>query len=100
MKTLHQTLLAVTGVLSIASFGARAELPTAARSVEISYAQLDLGTTAARDTLTRQIALAAERACGAYEARSLRERNAWRECRAAAFSAGVAQLAEARVATR
>jgi UrcA family protein len=97
MKTL-KTLIAVTSVLSIAPFAAHAAAPATTQTVAVSYAQLDLGEVAARDTLYRQLANAADRACGAYEARNLRERSAWRECRDAAFSLGVAQLVEARIA--
>ena len=97
MKTL-QTLIAAAAILSIAPFAAQADAPSATQAVAVSYAQLDLGNAAAVDTLYRQLANAAERACGAYEARNLRERNAWRECRETAFSAGVAQLVEARIA--
>ena len=104
MKTLHTTsrlaltLIAVAGVFSILSPAARAEAPADARSIEVSYAQLDLADPAAVDTLFRQLAVAAERACGAYESRSLRERMEWRECRDAAFKAAVAELVETRVA--
>jgi UrcA family protein len=98
MKTLHQTLIAAAGLLSIAPFGAHADVPTTTHTVAVSYAQLDLGSSEAIDTLYRQLANAAERACGAYEARNLRERSAWRECRETAFSAGVAKLVEARIA--
>jgi UrcA family protein len=98
MKTLHQTLIAAAAVLSLAPFGAQANAPSATQTVAVSYAQLDLADSAAVDTLYRQLANAAERACGTYEARNLRERNAWRECRETAFSAGVAQLVEARIA--
>jgi UrcA family protein len=98
MKTLHKSLIVAAGLLSIAPMGAQADGPSATHAVAISYAQLDLGNANAVDTLYRQLANAAERACGAYEARNLRERNAWRECREAAFSAGVAKLVEARIA--
>src|SRR5262245_40234179 len=103
MKTLHttsrlaQTLIAVAGVFAILSPAAQAAAPAEARSVEVSYAQLDLSNPAAVETLYRQINGAAERACGAYNARSLRERAGWRECRDAAFKAAVAQLVEARI---
>ena len=103
MKTLHPTsrlatLIAVAGVFSILSPAARAAAPADAHSIAVSYAELDLADTAAVDTLFRQLAVAAERACGAYESRSLRERMGWRECRDAAFKAAVAELVEARIA--
>ena len=102
MRTLHTTLIAAAAILSLAPLGAQADAPSATPSVTqrvaISYGQLDLGDPAAVDTLYRQLANAAERACGAYDGRNLRERNAWRTCRETAFSAGVAQLAEARIA--
>jgi len=104
MKTLHttsrlaKTLIAVAGVLSILSPAARAAAPADARSVAVSYAELDLADAAAVDTLFRQLAVAAERACGAYDSRNLRERMGWRECRDAAFKAAVAELVEARIA--
>jgi UrcA family protein len=98
MKTLHTTLIAAAAILSLSPLGAQADAPSATQSVAISYGQLDLGDAAAVDTLYRQVANAAERACGAYDGRNLRERNAWRACRETAYSAGVAQLAEARIA--
>ena len=97
MKTLHQTLI-VAGLLTIAPMGAQADTPFTTHTVAVNYSQLDLGNSQAVDTLYRQLANAAERACGAYEARNLRERNAWRECRKTAFSSGVAKLVEARIA--
>ncbi|HXS81015.1 MAG TPA: UrcA family protein [Gammaproteobacteria bacterium] len=104
MKTLHTssrlvtTLIVVAGVFSILAPAARAAAPVDARSVAVSYAQLDLADPAAVETLFRQLTVAAERACGAYESRSLRERMGWRECRDAAFKAAVAELVEARIA--
>lgn len=105
MKTLHTTsrlakttFIAVAGVLSILSPAARAAAPADARSIAVSYAQLDLADAAAVDTLFRQLAVAAERACGAYDSHSLRERRGWRECRDAAFKAAVAELVEVRIA--
>jgi len=103
MKTLHTTsrlawtLIAVAGVFSVLSPAAQAATPAEARSVGVSYAQLDLSAPAAVETLFRQINVAAERACGAYNSRSLRERAGWRECRDAAFKAAVAELVEARI---
>jgi UrcA family protein len=98
MKTLHKTLIVAAGLLSIVPMGAQAERASTTHRVAVSYAQLDLGDSKAVDTLYRQLANAAERACGAYEARNLRERNAWRKCRETAFSAGAAKLLEARIA--
>jgi UrcA family protein len=98
MNTLRKTLIVAAGLLSIAPLGARADVPLTTHTVAVSYAQLDLGSSKAVDTLYRQLANAAERACGAYEARNLRERNAWRECRETAFSSAVAKLVEARIA--
>ena len=102
MNTLHKTLIAAAAILSLGSSDAQADAlsatPAATKSVAISYGQLDLGDAAAVDTLYRQLANAAERACGAYDGRNLRERNAWRECRETAFSAGVAQLVAAQIA--
>jgi UrcA family protein len=98
MKTLHKTLIAAAAILSLAPLGAQADAPSATQTVAINDGQLDLADAAAVDTLYRQVANAAERACGAYDGRNLRERNAWRTCRETAFSAGVAQLAEARIA--
>jgi UrcA family protein len=104
MKTLHttsglaMTLVAVAGVFSLLSPAARAAAPVDAHSIAVSYAELDLADAAAVDTLFRQLAVAAERACGTYDSRSLRERMEWRECRDAAFKAAVAELVEARIA--
>jgi UrcA family protein len=104
MKTLHTTsrlawtLIAVAGVFSVLSPAARAEAPADARSIAVSYAQLDLADPAAVETLFRQVSVAAERACGTYDSRSLRDRKGWRECRDAAFKAAVAQLVEVRIA--
>jgi UrcA family protein len=101
MKTLYKTLIAAAAILSLAPLGAQADAlstPSSTQRVAISYGQLDLNDAAAVDTLYRQLANAAERACGAYDARNLRERNAWRACRETAFSAGVAQLVEAQIA--
>jgi len=104
MKTLHTTsrlawtLVAVAGVFSISSPAAKAAAPADARSIAVSYAQLDLADPAAVETLFRQVSVAAERACGAYDSRNLRERRGWRDCRDAAFKAAVAELVEARIA--
>jgi UrcA family protein len=98
MQTLHRTLIAAATIVSLAPFGAQGDARSGTQTVAVSYAQLDLGDAAAVDTLYRQLANAAERACGAYEARNLRERNAWRTCRDKAFSAGVARLAATRIA--
>jgi UrcA family protein len=104
MNTLHTTsrlawtLIAVAGVFSVLSPAAKAAAPADARSIAVSYAQLDLGHAAAVDTLFRQIAVAAERACGPYDSRNLRERMGWRECRDAAFKTAIAELVETRIA--
>lgn len=99
MKTLHKILISAAGLLSIAPLGAQADVPTTARTVAVTYAHLDLGNSEAVDVLYRQLANAAQRTCGAYEARNLRERSAWRECRETAFSSAVAKLVDARIAT-
>lgn len=107
MKTLHTTsglavaLIAAAGLFSTsasASAAARADTPSAAsRSVAVSYAHVDLGKPSAVDALYRQLARTAERVCGSYEPRNLRERDDWRRCREAAMSEAIAQLVEARI---
>jgi UrcA family protein len=90
--------IALAGAVTI-STAARAETGTVTHSLAVSYAHLDLGNSAAVETLFKQLAKTAERACGPYERRDLRQRHDWRECRDAAFGAAVARVVETRIAT-
>ena len=102
MSTLRKTsiLAAIAALAAVATFTSVAEAatPTNARSVAVSYSNRDLSNTAAVDELYRQIAVAAKRACGSYDAHSLRERGDWRECRDAAVSNAIARFVETRIA--
>lgn len=104
MSILHKTtgvaasVIAVVGIFSTLASAAHAAAPVGTRSVTVSYGHLDLGRAGAVDAVYRQLAVAAARACGAYEPRNLRERNDWRRCREAAVSEAVARFLEARIA--
>jgi UrcA family protein len=93
-------LAAITALAALVTFTSAAETatPTNARAVEVSYGQLDLGNAAAVDALYRQIATAAKRACGSYNAHNLRERADWRRCRDEAESGAIARFVETRIA--
>jgi UrcA family protein len=93
-------LAAIMALAALATFtsAAQAATPANARSVAVSYSNLDLSHTAAVDELYRQIAVAAKRACGSYDARNLRERDDWRQCRDAAVSNAIARFVETRIA--
>ena len=91
-------LLALVAIVSFLPSGAKADTSSAARSVAVSYAHLDLGNAAALDALLRQLEVAAERACGMHETRDLRQHAEWRDCRDAALSTAIAQVVEARIA--
>jgi UrcA family protein len=67
-------------------------------SVAVSYGHLDLSDTRAINALYRQLASAAERACGSYDGRDLRERSDWRRCRDEAVSEAISRLVEMRIA--
>jgi len=106
MTTLHKTsgfavTLAAASLFSIfpsSASGGTAAAIAGTRSVAVSYAHLDLGNAAGAQALYRELAVAAERACGKYDARNLRERSDWRRCRDAAFDEAVARIEDARIA--
>jgi UrcA family protein len=107
MTTLHKTsgfavtMLAAASLFAIfpaSASGDTAAAGTGTRSVAVSYAHLNLGNAAAAQALYRELAVAAERACGAYEARNLRDRSAWRRCRDEAFAEAVARIDDAQTA--
>ena len=107
MTTLHKTsgfaviTLAATSLFAIfpsSAWGDTAAASAGTRSVAVSYAHLNLGNAAAAQALYRELAVAAERACGAYDARNLRERSDWRRCRDAAFDEAIARIDDARIA--
>jgi UrcA family protein len=91
------TMLAAASLFAIFPASA-AGASAGTRSVAVRYAHLDLGNAAAQQALHRELAVAAERACGAYEARNLRDRSDWRRCRDAAFDEAVARIDDPRIA--
>ena len=92
-------VIAVLGALSTFTSAAHAATPSAhARSVAVSYSRVDPSNSGAVDALYRQFAAAAERACGSYEGRNLRERGDWRRCRDAAVNEAIARFVETRIA--
>ena len=98
-KTSVLAVIAALGAFS--TFTSAAESATAfapARSVAVSYGHFDLSDARSIDALYRQLASAAERACGSYDGRDLRERSDWRRCRDEAVSEAIARLIEMRIA--
>ena len=98
-KTSVLAVIAALGAFSTFTSAAEGATPSApARSVAVSYGHLDLSDTRAINALYRQLASAAERACGSYDGRDLRERSDWRRCRDTAVSEAIARLVEMRIA--
>lgn len=64
------------------------------RRYAVRYADLDLATTAGRQTLDRRISAAVERVCGSAEMRDLAAMAAVRQCRHAALKGAQPQLAQ------
>jgi UrcA family protein len=95
---------AVGVVLALgASFGTVAETVSVdgnVGSVAIQYGDLELDSGLAIERLYARIAAAAERACGDYDGRNLRERNGWRVCYEAALAGAVARVPHAALAER
>ena len=99
-KTSGLAVLAALGTFSTLTPAAEAAQPAAsARSVVVSYSHTDLGSAGAIEALYRQFAVAAERACGSYEPRNLRQREDWRRCHEAAVGGAIARFVEARIVT-
>ena len=99
-KTSGLALIAALGTFSTLTPPAEASPSAAtARSVVVSYRHTDLGSAGAVEALYRQFAVAAERACGSYEPRNLREREDWRRCHEGAVNGAIARFIEARIAT-
>lgn len=94
-------LLALLMPLLVASVPATAGTMHA-KSVAVSYADLDLSKSAGRDTLARRIATAVRQVCGGADARDLRGLADRNRCRAeasegaTAFAAQVAAKASAQ----
>jgi UrcA family protein len=98
-KTSVLAVIAALGAFSTFTSAAEGATPSAAaRSVAVSYGHLDLSDTRAINALYRQLASAAERACGSYDGRDLRERSDWRRCRDEAVSEAISRLVEMRIA--
>ena len=62
---------------SVAAADPSTEMPVARRS---EYGDLELGNGLAIERLYARIGAAAERVCGDYDGRNLRERNEWQAC--------------------
>ena len=71
-----------------------------ARSTAVQYGDLELGNGLAIERLYARISAAAERVCGDYDGRNLRERNDWQACYEAALEAALARVPNARLAER
>ena len=98
-KTSVLAALAELAAFSAFTSAAEAAAPSAdVQSVEVSYGNLDLSKAGAVDALYRQIAAAAKRACGSYDAHNLRQRDDWRQCRDEAASGAIARFVETRIA--
>ena len=97
-KTSVLAAFAALAALSTFTSTAEAATPANARSVEVSYGHLDLSKAGAVDALYREIATAAKRACGSYDAHNLRERDDWRQCREEAVTGAIARFVETRIA--
>jgi UrcA family protein len=85
-----------------AGFGglAAAEPVGNARSIAIEYGDLELGSGLAIERLYARISAAAERVCGDFDGRNLRERNDWQACYEAALADAVARVPHAALAER
>src|SRR5262245_45044168 len=96
MQRTHYLAPVVGALLSLgANLGsAVAAEPVAAgsRSITVEYGDLELGNGLALDKLYARIAAAAKRACGDYDARSLRARAEWHACYDAAVADAVARV--------
>ncbi|HLT91062.1 MAG TPA: UrcA family protein [Woeseiaceae bacterium] len=77
---------------------ARAELAHETRAMTVSYADLDVSTSAGLELLHARIRTAARTVCGPWERdKRLDLRGAWRECYDGAVSNAVAALEQANV---
>ncbi len=72
-------------------------MPAAPRS---STVDLELGNGVAIERLYARLAAAAERVCGNYDGRNLRERNAWQACYEAALADAIARVPHPALAER
>ena len=67
------------------------------RSVAVSYADRDMATEQGVSALYARLDTAARRVCGRVEGRDLARRADWRNCRAAALDAAVADVNDVRL---
>ena len=104
MQRTHYLVPVVGTLLALgASFGGVAAAEPVdgnARSTAVQYGELELGTGLAVERLYARISAAAERVCGDYDGRSLRERNAWQACYEAALADAIARVPHAALAER
>lgn len=99
-------ILAIVGVSLTANAGSYSEtrVSTAAdglRSVSVSYADLNLASTAGRETLQQRISHAARRVCGSANLRqagSLRQLSDNRKCQQRAIEKALKQMSERKFA--
>ncbi|HEY6643323.1 UrcA family protein [Povalibacter sp.] len=92
MKTL--TCLTATAVLTFAAMSAAysADMPDGAKSLTVSFADLNLGTTAGAATLFGRIRAAAAAVCAAENGTALQQKTQYQACMAFAVSNAVAAV--------
>jgi UrcA family protein len=85
------------------SFGSAAENVSVegnTRSIAVEYGDLELDSGVAIERLYARLSAAAERVCGVFDDRSLRERSDWQACYAAALAEAVGRVPYAALAER
>lgn len=87
-------------VLVLAPPSASAAGPERPPSRLVSFADLNLGSTAGQALLQRRIAGAAQAVCAPLDGRSLQQQRAWRTCVAQAIARAQSALPAASVAAR
>ncbi|BBC71141.1 conserved hypothetical protein [Altererythrobacter sp. B11] len=93
-KTIITAFAALTVAGAIASPAAAAD--ATAPSVTVSTADLDLSSSAGRETLESRIDAAVNNVCRRPDVRDLRANMAWEECKAEARSSALTETAFAR----
>lgn len=84
----------VTIAIILAGFAGTGANAQAAPSVRVSYADLDVASSAGMHTLDRRVALAADTVCGGRDSRDLAALGRYNACRKAAVAGAMEAFAK------
>lgn len=92
MNHRHVLVLMLLAATGLANAGAGAAEPDARPTRVVSFADLNLATSAGKQQLELRLQAAARSVCAPLDGRDLRQRAAWRECVAQALAGARAAL--------